>query len=309
MESRRCTSSTRTGSQREQLIVVLRCVLLCGLIAWVVAQEPVVVDTATAVNAAPALAVNAAYRLYPGDLLRVQVYDHPDLSVDIRVPSNGRITFPLIGDLHHCVGLTSEQFVTLLKTRLENGYIKTAVITLAVWEFGPRRVYVMGSVARPGSFDLNPFAQLTAVQVIGQAGGFDEDANRGAAQVVRADPNDGGGRIALPVPSEDDAASLSRDVVLQPGDIVVVPRLDRVYISGRVLKPGAVKMPRDHQLTLSQALSLVGGFAKFAREDTVQLMRDGSVRVIDVRGILAGEAGDDPVLQPGDTVFVPESRF
>ena len=60
--------------------------------------------------------------------------------------------------------------------------------------------------------------------------------------------------------------TLSNDINLEPGDIVVVPRLDRIYISGRVLKPGAINLPRDHQLTLSQALSLVGGFATFAKE-------------------------------------------
>ncbi|MHC5067070.1 MAG: SLBB domain-containing protein [Planctomycetota bacterium] len=252
------------------------------------------------------------YRLYSGDLLRVQVYDHPDLSVDIRVPNSGAITFPLIGVVEDVLGASADDFVAQVARRLEDGFIRQAVITLAVVEYGPRRIYVMGSVHRPNFVELSPFAPLSAVQAIGQVGGFNDDANREMAQVVREDPARPGSKVSYPVPAADDPNALGRDVVLQPGDLIIVPRLDRVYIIGQVSKPGAVNLPTSEELTVSKAVSLAGGFGKFAREDEVQLLRIGVPPVtVPVRRILAGEAAADadPVLRPGDTVSVPESRF
>jgi polysaccharide biosynthesis/export protein len=251
------------------------------------------------------------YRLYPGDLIRIQVYDHSDLSVDLRIPTSGQITFPLIGKVDNVVGITDDAFAGLLKTHLEDGYIRQAVISVAVVEFGPRRVYVMGSVTEPRSIELSPFSPLTAMQAIGQVGGFTEDANRGAAQVLRTDPDHEGAKLALPIPGSNSPDALASDVALQPGDLIIVPRLDRVYIIGEVNKPGAVNLPTNGKLTVSKAVSLVGGFARFARKDEVQLLRVGEqMRVIDVAAVLSGDRRSaDPVLQPGDTVFVPESRF
>ncbi len=92
---------------------------------------------------------------------------------------------------------------------------------------------------------------------------------------------------------------------------MIVPRLDRVYIIGRVREAGAVNLPAQQQLTVSKAISLAGGFDRFAKQDAVQLLRAGDkVRIVQVREILGGDSDQrDPVLKPGDTVFVPESRF
>ena len=92
--------------------------------------------------------------------------------------------------------------------------------------------------------------------------------------------------------------------------MVVVPRLDRVYIVGQVQRPGAISMPAEGELTTSKAITLAGGFGKFAREREVQLLRpDQPPRTIDVRSVLEGNRDADAELLPGDTLFVPESRF
>jgi protein involved in polysaccharide export with SLBB domain len=180
-----------------------------------------------------------------------------------------------------------------------------------VIEFSPRFVYVMGNIAKPGSVPLNPFIRLTAMQAVGQAGGFLEDANRAGTQVIRDDPATPGAKVGLPVPVTDKVDSLVGDIELLPNDIIIVPRLDRVYIIGHVGKPGAVNLPSQEVLTVSKAISLAGGFSQYAKQGDVQLMRAGKhVQVVDVRAILTGDTKvQDPVLEPGDTVFVPESRF
>lgn len=251
------------------------------------------------------------YVLYPGDLLKISVFDNIDLETSIRVPAEGIISFPLIGEVKDLVGKSIAQFTGEIARRLEHGFLRQAVVTATVTEFGPRSVYVMGSVAKPSNILLSPFGELTAMQAIGQAGGFNEDANRGGAQVIRDDPTKPGAKIGLGVPSGDGADSLVSDVVLHANDIIIVPRLDRVYIIGQVAKPGAVNLPSQEILTVSKSVSLAGGFSQFAKQSDVQLIRTGKrVQVVDVRSILTGEIkNEDPVLQPGDTVYVPESRF
>jgi polysaccharide export outer membrane protein len=250
------------------------------------------------------------YRLFPGDLVSIQVYDHADLSVTVRIPASGRITFPLIGEVEAVVGRPLDQFTAEISHRLEKDFVRQAIITATVLEFGPRRAYVMGSVGRPGFIELSPFAPLTALQAIGQSGGFQEDANRSSVQVIRADLRNPGRKRAIPVPIPSDGAELRADPQLQDGDIILVPRLDRVYIIGQVRSPGAVNLPTGSQLTVSKAVSLAGGFDRFAKQKEVQLIRvNADVRVVDVRAILTGSKGEDPALRPGDTIFVPESRF
>lgn len=254
-------------------------------------------------------APDAGYRLYPGDLLAIQVFDHPDLTCQIRVPANGDCAFPLLGDIGVLAGRQLNDLQADLRRRLEADYLQQAVITTTITEFGPRFAYVLGSVKLPDAVPLHPLRTLTAMQAIARAGGFQDDANRAGAQVVRDDPDHAGHKLALPVPATDELISLSADVPLQPGDVVIVPRLDRVYVIGKVTKPGAINLPSQEVLTVSKAISLAGGFDRFAVQDGVQLVRTGVVTPIDVKGILSGKKLEDPVLRQGDTVYVPEARF
>ncbi len=308
--SSRCSLPRRFGSARLALIAVL-----CGWLGVLAAAEtPATVPTVPAVVTAPAAGAAALpkdYALYPGDLLRIEVFDNLDLTTTLRVPAEGVITFPLIGEVRNLVGRSIAQFTGEIARRLQDGYLRQAVVTATVTDFGPRFVYVMGSVSKPSNIQLSPFGQLTAMQAIGQAGGFLEDANRASAQVIRDDPANPSRKLGLAVPGTDRADSLTGDIELRPNDIIIVPRLDRVYIIGQVGKPGAVNLPSQEVLTVSKAVSLAGGFSQFAKQSDVQLMRAGKrMLVVDLRAVLTGDTkAEDPVLQPGDTVYVPESRF
>ena len=90
-----------------------------------------------------------------------------------------------------------------------------------------------------------------------------------------------------------------------------MPRLESVFILGQVTRPGAVDLPSLQSLTVSKGISIAGGFDKYAKTSKVYLIRTNEkVRVIDVGAILEGDTRtEDPILQPGDTVYVPESRL
>lgn len=253
-------------------------------------------------------AADGSYRLFPGDLVHIEVFGHADLAVDARIPAGGDITFPLIGALANVSGRSPETLSAEITTRLADGYIRNPSVTVQVREYGPRTAWVVGAVKIPGQIKLDPLRANGAMQAIGAAGGFDEDADRGAAQVMRDDVVHPGNKIAVPIPAIE---MPDQDVVLAHGDVVVVPRADRIFVLGQVQYPRAVPIPSREKLTVSKAISLAGGFGRFARENKVQLVRRGQQPlVIDVRAALDGDKDAiDPQLQAGDTVFVPESRF
>jgi polysaccharide export outer membrane protein len=269
------------------------------------AVDPGVSGSVTTVTAASA----PEYRLHPGDLVRVEVFDNPDLASQFRVPSTGGTSFPLVGDIGVLANRSLVELTRDLRTRLESRYLKQAIVIITILEFGPRFAYVMGSVHQPDAIPLNPHRVVTAMQAIAQSGGFLEDADRAGAQVLRDDPAVIGGKIAMAVPSGDQAVDMAKDVPLEPGDVIIVPKLHRVYVIGKVEKPGALVLPNTEQLTVSKAISLAGGFARFARQDVVQLVRSGAVSTVDVQSILTGQTKIDPPLRPGDTVYVQEARF
>lgn len=282
-----------------RLFVVGVVLALTAALLGVEPAPPPVAATAGGMGVVPP----PGYRLIPGDLVRVEVYDNPDLTVQFRVPAAGGVTFPLIGDLPALAGTTTDALTAGIAKRLAAGYLRNPQVQVVMMEYSFVGVYVMGSVQRPGAVRLVPGQEMTLLQAIGEAGGFSDEANRVAVRLVRA----GTGREVV------DGGNLERGdaALLRPGDVVVVPRADRVYVLGRVQRPGALELPIQGRLTVSKAISMAGGFERFARDGSVQLLR-GAERpfTVDVEAVLAGKAGvDDPELKPGDTVFVPESRF
>jgi polysaccharide export outer membrane protein len=243
--------------------------------------------------------------LQPGDLIHVEVYDNPDLTGEVRVPLDGPADFPLVGAVDGLRAMTCGDLAARLRHDLEARFLNHAQVTVTVKEFAPRNVYVMGGVTRPGTIALDPQQSGTAIRALSAAGGLSDDADRRNIAVLR--PNAAGGASVLPVVVTA-APGQTADVALQPNDLIMVARLDRVYVTGQVKQPGGV--PCDQPgLTLGRALSLAGGFDRYARVNHVLLLRPGqAAQEYDAEAILAGTSAD-PVLQPGDMVNVPERRY
>ena len=253
---------------------------------------------------APAL----TYRFTPGDLIRVEVYDNPDLTTTVRIPARGGILFPLIGETPALAGMLGQELATCLTQRLADGFLRQPQVIVTVIEYSFGGVYVVGAVGKAGAVRMVPGQSLTVLQAIGEAGGPVEDADRTNTQVIHEGV---GGVRSVRTLNLNGPIDIHTDISLAPGDVVIVPRSNRVYILGKVLKPGALALPTNENITASKAISLAGGFDRFARDSDIQLLRkDQPPQRIDVEGILKGTPNLlDPVLQPGDTLFVPESRF
>jgi polysaccharide export outer membrane protein len=241
----------------------------------------------------------AKYRLYSGDVLEVSVFDHPDLAATVRVPDRGPIEFPLVGSIERAAGATLDEFTGEIRRRLEDGYVRQAVVSARVAEFAPRRVTVVGGVEKQGPYEIDPLSSCTLLQVIGLAGGFTPDADRARITILN------NGRSALA--NETSAGA----ILVHPNDVVTVRRLDRIYVIGQVLRPGSFPLSDGEPVTITKAIALAGGFDKYAKKSQVELLRIGEKSVtVDIRKFLSGEnKSADIALRPGDTVYVPESRF
>ena len=148
-----------------------------------------------------------SYELGPGDLIAVQVYDEPDMSVETRISDRGTISYPFLGELK-VGGLTALQLEDSITSSLKGPYLVDPEVTVSILEYRP--LFVNGEVEKPGGFPFSP--GLTVRKAISLAGGFKERANRSRINVVReTDPSQAPRAIEL-------------EEQVMPGDIITVER-------------------------------------------------------------------------------------
>lgn len=156
--------------------------------------------------------------LGPGDVFEVTVFGEENLTRTLRVSPDGDVHFPLI-DRISVAGLTTTQIEELIRTRLQDGFIREPSVTVFVKEYNSKKVFVLGEVVKPGTF---PYAAgMNIVEAVTLAGGFKASANTNYVVVTRKTGSGGDQRI--PIPVEKIIEGLATNFGLQPGDIVYVP--------------------------------------------------------------------------------------
>lgn len=250
-------------------------------------------------------------RLAQGDLIAISVYDEPDLSMELHIPASGEVNFPKIGKVQ-LAGKKIEEIEAQIKSRLEEKMLHLAQVTVLVKEYNKRLAYVHGSVKRSGAYEISFGRSLTLLQAISLAGGFNQDADRENMLLVR---ENGGKRAAYRIAYSDivKRGSLEKDINLKDGDILIIQESGKVYVLGNVNRPGGFVFNANEKPTLTKVISLAGGFNAIAAQRSTTIIRplaDGGTRIfrINVGAIFSGSLRD-PVLQPGDIVYVPESIF
>jgi polysaccharide export outer membrane protein len=253
--------------------------------------------------------------LLPGDLLTITVFRQPDLMLEVRIPQDGRITFPLIGAVE-AAGRTQADLESTIRTKLEKDFLREASVTVTVKEYAKRRVYVVGGVTKPDGYEVQPNSRITVLQVIAAAGGFTDRAYKEYVQIVRRRGAAEREVIRLSLVEVEKMIAKGQpeaDLELWPDDLIVIPSAIRVaYVLGQVNKPGNIEVPNDARVTVSMAVSNAGSYTKFAATGRVQLLRRtiaGEVQkfMIDLDAVLGdGKLDQDLQLLPGDVVWVPE---
>ena len=158
------------------------------------------------------------YRLQPGDLVAISVWNETNLQSEALVRPDGGLSFPLAGE-QVAAGHTIEELRGAIEARLKK-FIPDPVITVSLRQLGGNRVYVVGKVSRPGEFQFSK--PLDVMQVLSLAGGTTPFAGLNDIRVLR---RDGSKQVSIPFRYEDieHGRNLDQNILLKSGDTVVVP--------------------------------------------------------------------------------------
>ncbi len=249
--------------------------------------------------AGTAPATGAEYKVGPGDVVRVLVFQNPDLTTEARVTESGLIAFPLLGTVR-IGGLTATDAELRIAEALRSGnFVKQPQVSLLVTQVRSNLVSVLGQVGRPGRYPIET-AELRLTELLATAGGV----NPTGADLVTVT----GTRDGRPFRTEVDLTKLfgserrAEDIVLRNGDVVWVDRGASIYIYGEVQRPGAIRLERN--MTVLQALATGGGLTQRGTERGLRLHRRGADGKINITQPVM-----DETLRDGDVIYVRESIF
>ena len=158
------------------------------------------------------------YRVNAGDTLEISVWKEEDLQREVLIRPDGGMSFPLAGEIR-AEGRTVAQIREDLQARLAR-YIPDLVLTVTVTDVSGNRIFVVGQVTEPGVFIMNP--DLDVMQALSLAGGTTPFASLKDIKILRRQGNERTA-IAFDFTDVSRGQSLEQNIVLQSGDVVVVP--------------------------------------------------------------------------------------
>ena len=242
------------------------------------------------------------------DLLHIRVWDHKDLDQEVPVRADGKISFPLAGEVQ-ARGLTVSELTNALTAKLSKS-VRNPSVSVTVKEMRSHRVHFVGQILKPGAYPIT--AGTPMLQAMTLAGGPAEGADLSGAYVVRGDK-----RIPVDLRRLLQQGDLSQNLPLRTGDTVVVPRMAapdnpqdmperRVYILGKVQKPGLY--PLRQEVPILHAIFLAGGLVEpEANLSAVYVIRGKERIPVDLRRLIQkGDLSQNVMIRPQDTVVVPE---
>jgi polysaccharide export outer membrane protein len=273
------------------------------------------------------------YEIGAGDVLHVTVLGQSEMTGDFAVDPEGLLTLPVLGKVK-ASQMSTRELERKLTTLLADGYLKRPQVTVTVHEYRSQKVFVTGEVQRPGPYALKADRSLLAL--LGEIGPMSPNAGHevvvvrpppGAAGPVfpltTASPPPGGdspgSQDALPsltpgstleIPGADvfhislqelQSGNPERNILLQAGDTVYVPRAAQIYVTGSVVHPGPYRFQEG--TTLLQALTVAGGVTERGSTKRVKVIRTVGGKKQEVKVQMSD------LVQPEDTIVVPERFF
>lgn len=169
------------------------------------------------VQSEPVSVAGPDYKIGADDTLNISVWKEPDLTETLPVRPDGKISLPLLNDVQ-AAGLTPSQLADAISTKLKK-YMSDPRVTVIVTAMNSQRIYILGEVTHSGTMTLQP--NMTVLQALASAG-FTQFANTKGIYVLRSE-NGKQQKIAVNYKALLKGASVDQNLVLRPGDTIVVP--------------------------------------------------------------------------------------
>lgn len=163
--------------------------------------------------------VGNEYRVQPGDVLEINVWKEPDLQKEVLVSPDGRISFPLTGNID-VKGKSLTQVEQEIVSRI-SGYIPEPVVTVSAKQLLGHKIFVIGKVNKPGEYVVN--RDVDVMQALSMAGGVTPFSAVNDIIVLRRDDAGKQKSIRFRYGDVEDGDDLTQNIVLQAGDVIVVP--------------------------------------------------------------------------------------
>jgi polysaccharide export outer membrane protein len=291
-------------------------------------QTPTTNTDLTAGNASanpdrsPGTLADPNYILGPEDVIGIDVFSVPELSITARIANDGMISLPLIGRVQ-AAGFTAEQFRQELADKWGENYLQDPQVTVFVREFVSRPVSVIGAVEKPGLYPLA--GRRTLVEMLSMAGGLGKKSSAPAGHTVYVTRKSGFGDLQPPegmrlVAPDQVEIELKRllyshdealNIGIKPSDVISVSKADVIYVVGAVKQPGGFVMEDRDNITVMQAVAMAQGFFGSPAKSAARIIRrnqDGKRTEIpvNVSKIFKGHA-PDVVLAANDILYIPDS--
>ncbi len=268
-----------------------------------------------AASAMPVTSEDDRYRIGPGDVLDIRIYNRPHLSREgVRVEGNGMFRMPLIDTEIQAACKTEGELAKEISTRYLK-YYKNLQVDVFIKEYHSKQVAIIGAVNEQSRFELQRRVRL--LELLTYAKGPSPRAGQ-TINIVHSTA-----RSPCKINSDDEIAAFSSyklsdtligdpkaNPYLEAGDIVTVPEADQVYVVGNVYMP--LTIPLKEPITLSRAIAMAGGTKQDTKKDKIRVVRQqpGSLvkteMIVDLSAIEKKRA-DDLALMPNDIVDVPLS--
>jgi polysaccharide biosynthesis/export protein len=237
------------------------------------------------------------YIIGPGDVLKVDVYDHDDLKKTVRVSNNGSIVIPFIGQVQ-VGGMTIPSVTKKLTNLLSDGYIVNPQVNIFIEEFRSKKVVILGQIKQPGIVKLR--GATTFLEIISQAGGLTQGA--GDTATIKRIENKKQKVIVVDIKTMVEGGDLSQNILIRDGDTIYIAKGGMCYVTGEVGSPDAY--PCDKETTVLKLIARSGGFTGKASKSSVRI-----VRIVDGEKTTIKDVDLGTSVLANDIVVVPESFF
>ena len=272
----------------------------------------------------------AEYTVSPEDLLEVIVMDVPEISRSYRVNSGGFLTLPLLPEPIPAAGETLDQLSRLIANKFHDaGMLSNAQVSVSLKETRLHTVIVSGDVRRPQAYPV--YGPTRLLQVLTEAGGLSDTAGDDAI-ITRGETGMRAVLAASTQPGDENLAPKGQsftlnirklvmtgddttNILLYPGDCVMVQRAELVYILGAVNRPGGYVLNASRrQMTVLKALAIAGDVTGVAKRDRISILRRDPTGPeekreeipVNYKAMAKGKIADMKML-PDDILYVPES--